>query len=49
MSLDPKGHQDVTSRRSLSAMIARYPYGRPPGATTAPVGDWFKESPQCTR
>jgi hypothetical protein len=46
MSLAPLAHQDVTGRRSLSDMIARYPCGRPPGATTARVGDWFKESPR---
>jgi hypothetical protein len=49
MSLYPNGHQDVTGPRSLTAMIRRYLYARPPGATTAPVRDWFKENPQCTR
>lgn len=46
MSLYPNGHQDVTGPRSLTAMIQRYPFARPPGATTARVGDWFKESPR---
>lgn len=46
MILASLAHQDVTGRRSLSDMIARYPCSRPPGATTARVGDWFKESPR---
>ncbi|MBS3981832.1 MAG: hypothetical protein KGZ77_18845 [Rhodobacteraceae bacterium] len=49
MSLDPDGHKDVTGRRNLTAIIRRYPCGRPVGATTARLDDRFKESARCTR
>lgn len=46
---DPDGHQEVTGVRSMSAIVRRYPLACPPAATTARVGDGFKERAQCTR